>query len=139
MPQQELTMHKIEILGFKNGKWVEATAPEWFDRATDTDEAWTEAFRHHNVILVDEFDCGDSIEIYRAANGTYCVVFGDTFQALAVVFIEASSDYIQFRAQVIAPNVQLMMASKQLDEQERARQLSGIGNPGFVGARTRRQ
>jgi hypothetical protein len=122
-PQEELAMYGIEVRGFKNGKWTEAKAPEWFDRVADTDEAWTEAFRHHNLVPVDEFDCGDSIEISRAENGTYCVVFRDTFQAFAVVFIEAASDYIQFRAQVIAPNVQLMMASKQLDEWDRARQL----------------
>jgi hypothetical protein len=89
----------------------------------NTDEAWTEAFQRRNVTLVEEFDCGDSIEIYRANDGVYCVVFRDTFQALAVVFIEAASDYIQFRAQVIAPNVQLAISSKQLDEWERTRQL----------------
>jgi hypothetical protein len=116
-------MHKIEIRGFKNGQWTEAKAPEWFDRATDTDDAWTDAFKKHDVTLVDEFDCGDSIEVYRAAGGTYCVIFRDTSQVLVVVFIEAASDYIQFRAQLIAPNVQLMMTSKQLDEWEQARRL----------------
>jgi hypothetical protein len=119
-------MHKIEIRGFKNGQWTEAKAPDWFDWAIDTDEAWTDAFKDYNVTLVDEFDCGDSIQIYRAENGIYCVVFRDTFQALAVVFIEAVSDYIQFRAQVIAPNVQLMMASNQLEEWERARPLRRV-------------
>src|SRR5262245_28446612 len=69
--QQVLAMHKIEIRGFKNGKWSVAKAPEWFGRATDTDDAWTKAFARYNVILVDEFDCGDSVEIYRAENGTY--------------------------------------------------------------------
>jgi hypothetical protein len=116
-------MHKIEIRGFKNGQWNDAGAPEWFNLATTSDEAWTDAFQRHHVTFVEEFDCGDSIQIYRAKDGVYCVVFRDTFQALAVVFIEAASDYIQFRAQVIAPNVQLAIASKQLDEWERARQL----------------
>jgi hypothetical protein len=101
--RQELAMHKIEIRGFKNGQWTEAKAPEWFDRATDTDEAWTDAFKDYRVTLINEFDCGDSIQIYRAENGSYCVVFRDTFQALAVVFIETTLDYIQFCAQVIAP------------------------------------
>jgi len=116
-------MHKIEIRGFKNGQWTEAKAPEWFDQATDTDEAWTEAFRGQNVTLVDEFDYGDSVQIYRAENRTYCIVFRDAFEALLVVFIEAASDYIQFRAQVIAPNAQLMIAGKQLEEWERTRRL----------------
>jgi hypothetical protein len=121
-PRQGLAMHKTEIRCFKNGQWTEAMAPEWFGRATDTDEAWTDAFK--KVTLVDEFDFGDSIKIYQAETGTYCVVFWDTFQALLVVFIEAASDYIQFRAQVIAPSVQLMLSTIQLDEWERTRRLS---------------
>jgi hypothetical protein len=121
-PQQGSAMHKIEVRGFKNGQWTEAKAPEWFDRAIDTDESWTDAFKNHGVTLVDEFDCGDSIEIFGDENGTYCIVFRDAVQALVVVFIESASDYIEFRAQVIAPNVQLMMSGKQLDEWERARE-----------------
>jgi len=115
-------MHKIEICCFKNGQWTEATAPEWFARATDTDEAWTDAFK--KLTHVDEFDFGDSIDIYQGETGTYCVVFGDTFQVVPVVFIEAASDYIQFRAQVIAPSVHLMLSRIQLDEWERNRRLS---------------
>jgi hypothetical protein len=114
-------MHKIEIRGFKNGQWTEATAPEWFDQATAREGAWADAFKAQT--FVEEFDWGDSIGIYRTKHGTYCVVFWDTCQALSVVFIDTASDYIQFRAQVIAPSVQLMMASKQLEEWEQARQL----------------
>ena len=115
-------MHKIEVRGFKNGKWTEAKVPEWFDRATDTDKSWTDAFRDHGVTFVDEFDCGDSIEIFRAENGTYCIVFRDFSQALVAVFLESASDYIQFRAQVIAPNVQLMMSGKHFDDWKRAQE-----------------
>jgi hypothetical protein len=115
-------MHKIDIRSFKDGQWNEAKAPEWFNLATDTDEAWTNAFQRRNVTFIEEFDSGDSVQIYRAEDGVYCVVFRDTCQALVVVFIERASDYVQFRAQIIAPYVQLEIASKQLDEWERARQ-----------------
>ena len=121
---QGSAMNKIEICCFKNGQWTEATAPEWFGRAIDTDEAWTDVFKKHNITHVDEFDFGDSIDVYRAETGTYCVVFGDASQVLLVVFIDAASDYIQFRAQVIAPSVQLMLSTIQLDEWERTRRLS---------------
>jgi hypothetical protein len=113
-------MHRIDVRGFKDGKWTEAKPPDWFDQATRTDKAWTDAFKDFDVTFVDEFDCGDNIAIYRAENGTYCVVFRDAVQAIVVVFPETASDYIQFRAQVIAPNVQLMMASKKIGEWEQA-------------------
>jgi hypothetical protein len=114
-------MHEIETRGFKNGQWSDTKAPAWFDHARDTDRAWTEAFTDHGVLLVDEFDCGDSIQIYQAKDATYCVVFRDTNRVILVVFIKTASDYIRFCAEVIEPNVRLMMASEQLGERDRAR------------------
>jgi hypothetical protein len=116
-------MHEIDIRGFKNGRWSDTKPPAWFDQAKDTDQAWRAAFSGHGVMLVDEFDYGDRIEIYRAKDATYCVVFWDTNQVILVVFIKAASDYIRFRAEVIEPNVRLMLASEHLEERDRARRL----------------
>jgi hypothetical protein len=115
------TMSNFEIKHFRNGQWVEDQPPRWFKLAFNTDEDWTDAFKPYNITLVDEFESGESIRIYRAEDGTYCVVFWDACQALVVVFIETPSDYLQFRAQIIAPLVQLMIAGEQLDERHRDR------------------
>jgi hypothetical protein len=117
-------MNNIEIKGFRNGQWTEGQPPKWFKWAINTDEDWTDAFKPYKVTLVDEFESCESIRIYRAEDGTYCVVFWDACQALVVVFIETPSEYLQFRAQIIAPLVQLMIASEQLDERHRARSVT---------------
>jgi hypothetical protein len=109
-------MVNFEIRGFANGQWTDAKTPEWFDRATQTEDDWTMAFAAYKVICVDELDYGDIIGIYRTDHGTYCVVFWDPAQVILVVFIEAASDYIEFRARFIAPNVPLMLAGKQMDQ-----------------------
>lgn len=120
---KRLAMHEIEIRGFKNGRWSDTKPPTWFDQVKCTDRLWGAAFADHGVKLVDEFNFSDNIEIYRANDATYCVVFCDTDQVILVVFIKAASDYIRFRAEFIEPNVRLMLASIQLEERDRARRL----------------
>ena len=105
-------MQGIEIRGFKRGEWTEVKPPEWFVEATASGEDWMIAFENYGVRAIEDFDFEDSIEVYKALDGMYCVVFRDSIEVLAAVFISSAADYIQFRAQIIAPNVQLTMANE---------------------------
>lgn len=54
------------------------------------------------------------------------VIFGDAEQALVAVRIDSTSDFIEFRAQFIAPNVQLMLLGEELDHLPRRRHSGDI-------------
>jgi hypothetical protein len=107
-------MQGIEIRGFTKGGWTEVKPPEWFVQATASGEDWMTAFESYGVRIIEDFDFEDSIEVYKASDGTYCIIFWESTEALAAVFISSVFDYLQFRAQIIAPNVQLTMTSGQL-------------------------
>lgn len=107
-------MRKFETYRFKERKWTPIEDPDWFGPVRNDEEDWRTALGARGLSRTEEFQGGGSIDVFKGPNG-WCVIFFDYEQTIAVVFIESASDYLQFRAQHIAPNVQLMVAHDQLE------------------------
>jgi hypothetical protein len=121
-------MRSFEIYRFKDGKWIESESSKWFSETTKGDQDWHDALRVHGALHIEEYDTGgDRIDVFKTPL-MWWVIFRDAEQALLVVNITSASDFIEFRAQYIAPNVQLMLLGEELDRlhrRERQMRLSG--------------
>lgn len=117
-------MRNFEIYRFKDRKWIQSESSKWFSEATKGDRDWREALRAHGAAQMEEYDTGgDRIDVFKTSL-MWWVIFGDAEQAIVAVYIDSASDFIEFRAQFIAPNVQLMLLGEELDRLHR-RERSG--------------
>ena len=105
------------IYRFVDGRMVRAEPPAWFSSATAESDDWLGSLGRAGATAVEDFDNGgESLHIFEGPEGDYFIGYWDATKCVIEVFIDNIADYLQFRANYIAPLAQLVMEVERHEE-----------------------
>lgn len=94
---------------FASGILAEAAPPEWFARLLETgDDDWEASLARLGTNHIDSFGETERLDVYRSPNG-YFINYMDVSESAAWIFIDRPTDYVVFRATILAPLVTLAL------------------------------
>jgi hypothetical protein len=112
---------RLLCMKFADGTLQQAHPPSWFEAhlsTIDTNPDWPGSLVERGLQSWETIAGGETFEIYKTPEGGYFVDYTDAFESAAWIFIDKPSDYITFRATVLAPLVMLSMQTDALAKRE---------------------